>query len=72
MCRIAAKESGGEHGASVDAEWNTLASLLAQMVEAHVSTFPEAAQPSVAALLQLLWTGAAPSGPRCDTIHVLA
>lgn len=67
MCRIAAKESGVEAGAGVHAEWSTLACLLAQVLEAHVSTFPPAAQPTLAALLQLLWAGAAPSPARCNT-----
>ena len=60
-------EGGVEAIAGVDAEWSTLACLLAQLLEAHVSTFPPAAHPTLAALLQLLWARAAPSPARCHT-----
>lgn len=55
-----------ESGTVLLAEWKTLAALLAQMVEAHMSTFPEVSNASVHAMLQLLRADGGYAGSRYD------
>lgn len=55
-----------ESGTVLLAEWRTLAALLAQMVEAHMSTFPEMSKAGVHAVLQLLRADGGYAGSRCD------